>query len=130
MKRSVKEKKSRPINLNLLTMDFPITAIVSILHRISGVVMFFAIGIFLWLLSESLESDESFVEISQLMNSLLMRFILWGICTVFSYHFVAGIRHLLMDIGCFEEFERGVFSAKFTFFITALLSIFLGVFIW
>ncbi|MGL5372028.1 MAG: succinate dehydrogenase, cytochrome b556 subunit, partial [Plesiomonas shigelloides] len=50
--------KQRPVNLDLKTISFPITAIASILHRVSGVITFIALGILLWLLSLSLSSEQ------------------------------------------------------------------------
>ena len=47
----------RPINLNFLTMTFPITAIVSLLHRMSGIFLFLLIPLLLWMLQESLASE-------------------------------------------------------------------------
>ncbi|MDU1086022.1 MAG: succinate dehydrogenase, cytochrome b556 subunit [Leclercia adecarboxylata] len=49
-------KKQRPVNLDLKTIRFPVTAIASILHRVSGVITFVAVGILLWLLGTSLSS--------------------------------------------------------------------------
>ncbi|MGL1161857.1 succinate dehydrogenase, cytochrome b556 subunit, partial [Vibrio parahaemolyticus] len=45
-----KVNKQRPVNLDLTTIRFPVTAIASILHRVSGVITFVAVGILLWLL--------------------------------------------------------------------------------
>ena len=53
-------KKQRPVNLDLRTIRFPVTAIASILHRVSGVITFVAVGILLWLLGVSLSSPEGF----------------------------------------------------------------------
>jgi hypothetical protein len=49
-------KKQRPVNLDLKTIRFPVTAIASILHRVSGVITFVAVGILLWLLEKSGET--------------------------------------------------------------------------
>lgn len=55
-------KKQRPVNLDLKTIRFPVTAIASILHRVSGVITFVAVGILLWLLGTSLSSPEGFLQ--------------------------------------------------------------------
>lgn len=62
-------KKQRPINLQLQTIHFPVTAIASILHRVSGVITFVAVGILLWLLGLSLSSLEGFQYATEIMHS-------------------------------------------------------------
>ncbi|WP_297481309.1 succinate dehydrogenase cytochrome b556 subunit [uncultured Photobacterium sp.] len=128
--QNVKVKKSRPVNLNLQTIHFPLTAIASILHRISGVIMFVAVAILLWLLNLSLSSPEGFTTAANIIDSWLVTFILWGILTALFYHIVLGIRHLLMDLGYFEDMEMGLASTKVSFVIVAILSVFAGVLVW
>lgn len=72
-------KKQRPVNLDLQTIRFPITAIASILHRVSGVITFVAVGILLWLLGTSLSSPEGFEQASAIMGSFFVKFIMWHI---------------------------------------------------
>ncbi|SJN54774.1 Succinate dehydrogenase cytochrome b556 subunit [Vibrio ruber DSM 16370] len=126
----MKERNLRPVNLDLQTIRFPITAIASILHRVSGVITFVAIGILLWLLSVSLSSPEGFQYASELVGGFFVKFILWGILTALSYHIVGGIRHLIMDLGYFEELESGTQTAKITFAVTVVLSLLAGVMVW
>lgn len=117
-------KKQRPVNLDLQTIRFPITAIASILHRVSGVITFVAVGILLWLLGTSLSSPEGFEQASAIMGSFFVKFIMWGILTALAYHVVVGIRHMMMDFGYLEEtFEAGKRSAKISFVITVVLSL-------
>ncbi|MFV0449013.1 MAG: succinate dehydrogenase cytochrome b556 subunit [Vibrio sp.] len=130
MSKPVKERKSRPVNLDLQTISFPISAIASILHRVSGVITFVAVGILLWLLSLSLSSPQGFMEASQLVGGFFAKFILWGILTALAYHIAGGIRHLLMDLGHFEELESGAMSAKVAFGATAVLSVLAGILVW
>ncbi|QEM94165.1 succinate dehydrogenase cytochrome b556 subunit [Kosakonia radicincitans] len=124
-------KKQRPVNLDLTTIRFPVTAIASILHRVSGVITFVAVGILLWLLGLSLSSEDGFLTASAIVNSFFVKFILWGILTALAYHAVGGIRHMLMDFGWLEEtFEAGKRSANLSFVITVVLSILAGVLVW
>lgn len=123
----MKKRKSRPVNLDLQTIHFPITAITSILHRISGVIMFVSVGILLWLLSQSLSSPEAF---QQVANGFFVKLVLWGILTAVSYHIAGGIRHLMMDLGHFEELESGAKSAKVVFVVTVVLSLLAGILVW
>lgn len=126
-----KVKKQRPVNLDLKTIQFPVTAIASILHRVSGVITFVAVGILLWLLGQSLSSPEGFLTASAVMGSFFAKFIMWGILTALAYHVVVGIRHVMMDIGCLEEtLQVGKRSAYISFVITVVLSILAGVLVW
>ncbi|GGD10261.1 succinate dehydrogenase cytochrome b556 subunit [Franconibacter pulveris 1160] len=126
-----KVKKQRPVNLDLTTIRFPVTAIASILHRVSGVITFVAVGILLWLLGLSLSSQEGFLAASSIMDSFFVKFILWGILTALAYHVVVGIRHMLMDFNYLEEtFAAGQRSARVAFVITVVLSILAGVLVW
>lgn len=107
-------EKQRPVNLDLQTIRFPITAIASILHRVSGVITFVAVGILLWLLGTSLSSPEGFLTAASIMDSFFVKFIMWGILTALAYHVVVGIRHLMMDFGYLDEtLEAGNVPPKF-----------------
>ncbi|MBS0968437.1 succinate dehydrogenase cytochrome b556 subunit [Chimaeribacter arupi] len=124
-------KKQRPVNLDLQTIRFPVTAIASILHRVSGVITFVAVGILLWLLGISLSSEEGFMQAAAIMNSGFVKFIFWGILTALAYHICGGIRHLLMDFGMIEEsLAAGTRSAYVAIGLTVVLSILAGVLVW
>ncbi|ASJ97086.1 MULTISPECIES: succinate dehydrogenase cytochrome b556 subunit [Shewanella] len=123
-------KKQRPVHLDLQTIRFPATAIASILHRVSGVIMLFAVGILIWLLSESLASAESFAGIQSLFDNFIVKFVVWGILTALGYHLIVGLRHLIMDTGCWEELDSGNASAKAAFVIAAAWSIIAGIWVW
>jgi len=123
-------KKQRPVNLDLQTVSFPLTAIASILHRVSGVIMFFATGILMWLLAESLSSPMGFANVLDLMDSFLAKFIFWGILTALAYHLVVGIRHIIMDMGYGEEFKTATTSAQITVLMSVILSVLAGVWVW
>ncbi|MGQ8773195.1 succinate dehydrogenase cytochrome b556 subunit [Serratia sp. NA_112.1] len=124
-------KKQRPVNLDLQTIQFPVTAIASILHRVSGVITFVAVGILLWLLGLSLSSQEGFMQAAAIMNSFVVKFIFWGILTALAYHICGGIRHLLMDFGYIEEsLAVGQRSAQVAIGLTVVLSVLAGVLVW
>ncbi|MFT5360788.1 MAG: succinate dehydrogenase / fumarate reductase cytochrome b subunit [Oceanospirillaceae bacterium] len=104
--------KKRPVNLDLGTIALPITSYVSILHRASGVIMFFAVAVLLWLLESSLASEASFNELSNLFNNPLCQIIVWATLAALAYHSVAGMRHMIMDFGVGEDsFYAGRLSA-------------------
>ncbi len=124
-------KKERPVNLNLLTIHFPIPAIVSILHRISGVILFLFIPFMLWGLNLSLKSESDFNNIyTSLQTSTCLKIMVWVAFAAFIFHFVAGIRHLLMDIHIGDELKSGRLSAYLTFIVSILLMVFAGIWLW
>jgi len=120
----------RPVNLDLSTIKFPVTAIASITHRVTGVAIFLALPILLWMLDRSLASPESFADLKELMTSPLVKLVVWAILAVLLYHLVAGIRHLIMDAGVGESLEGGQRGAKLVFIISVVLILLVGGWIW
>lgn len=120
-------KKQRPVYLNLFQISFPITAIVSILHRISGVLLFFAIPLVLWALDQSLKDAFGFYTIHTFFGGLVCKIVLWGLLSAFIYHSVAGIRHFLMDCHIGETKEGGRLGAQITLGVSLILIVLLGI---
>lgn len=123
-------KNKRPINLDLTTIQFPITAVVSILHRISGIIVFLFIPYLLWILGHSLASAENFAQIKDSFSSPFFRFVLWIMLAGLLYHLVAGIRHLLMDAHVGEELHSGRIGANAVMVISIILIILAGIWLW
>jgi succinate dehydrogenase / fumarate reductase, cytochrome b subunit len=123
-------KPARPVNLDLTTIHFPPPAIASILHRISGVILFLSIPFALWLLQLSLASPEDFEDVYAYFSSFWVKFMVWGVLSGLLYHLVAGIRHLLMDAGIGEERASGRLGAKIVMGIGIVFSILAGVWLW
>lgn len=123
-------KDTRPVNLDIGTMRLPITAWVSISHRISGVVLFIASAGMLWALDMSLSSAEGFARLGELLGSLPSRALLWAVGTALIYHSVAGIKHLVMDFGIGESMEGGVLGSRLVIAASIALSVILGVSLW
>ena len=122
--------EKRPVNLAITTIRFPMPAIVSILHRISGVLMFFSVPLLLWILRESLATRIGFYQIQAFIMQPWMRFVLWVVLSCVIYHVVAGIRHLLMDIGIGESLSGGRAMAKITLILSIILIVLAGVWLW
>ncbi|MGK2889495.1 MAG: succinate dehydrogenase, cytochrome b556 subunit [Candidatus Malihini olakiniferum] len=124
-------KKQIYINIDLQKIRFPLTAIVSILHRISVVIIFVAVGILLWLLRHFLSSEEGFLYAAAILDSVIVKFILWSIFTALAYYIVGGLRYLMMDFVFLEEdLASGNYSATFSSIITVVLSLLAGVLVW
>lgn len=122
--------KPRPVNLDIGTFKLPITAYVSILHRLSGVLLFFVIGLLLWLLDFSLSSPEGFASVAEWLSAPLVKIVLWGSLAALAYHLVAGVRHMIMDFGIGESLEGGVLGAKLVIAAAVILILLAGVWIW
>ena len=121
---------NRPKNLDLTTIELPLPAKASILHRISGFALFFAVAFMLSALGSSLESEQSFAELKNTLNGGLAKFITWGILSALGYHVVAGGKHLLMDMGIGETKESGRTGAIITLIAGAVVIILAGVWVW
>ena len=118
------KQNSRPINVgigDLLSFKWPITAISSITHRVAGVLLFIGVAFMLYALDLSLSSEQEFISLKEMMVSPLGKMITWGLLSALGYHFVAGIKHLLMDMGVGETLEGAQFAAKTTLFFSAVL---------
>ncbi len=123
-------KKQRPVNLDLTTIQMPATAKASILHRVTGVAMFFALVFVIWAWAVSLSSPEGFDLVKNAMTSFIAKFIAWGTITVLLYHLIGGVRHLIMDMGHWEELASGNLSAKIAIALAVVLSVLVGVWLW
>ncbi|MCW4628112.1 succinate dehydrogenase, cytochrome b556 subunit [Marinomonas sp. KJ51-3] len=123
--------KKRPVNLDILTISQPVTAIVSILHRVTGIILFVGLAFLFYAFDLSLESQEGFDQVvNALQTSFLVKFVIWGVVSALMYHFVAGVKHLFMDMGYFEELESGRNAAIANIAIAAVLIVLAGVWIW
>jgi succinate dehydrogenase / fumarate reductase cytochrome b subunit len=124
------QQTKRPINLDLFTIKFPLPAIISILHRISGVFVFLLIPLLLWMLDLSLSSPMGFDYLQGILTSLWFKFIVWLFLVALLYHLVAGIRHLIMDMGIGESLQGGQRGAQITILVTIVLALLAGVWLW
>ena len=106
-------------------------AVLSILHRISGVLLFLGMPVLLYWLHCSLHSEESFQHLQELLAHAPSKVILWGIASAMLYHAIAGIRHVLMDCGLLSEGLPGArYSAVVTLGMAIIGVVFLGVWLW
>ena len=122
--------QNRPVNLDLTTIKFPLPALTSITHRIAGVVLFVGVVFLLCALSCSLESEQSFNEIKTAMTTGFGSFITWGLLSALGYHFVAGVKHLIMDMGIGETKEGGQTLAILTILLGGATVVLAGVWVW
>tara|TARA_Y100000766_G_C18772642_1_gene539094 strand:- start:360 stop:734 length:375 start_codon:yes stop_codon:yes gene_type:complete len=120
----------RPINLDITTIKFPLAAIASILHRITGVVLFLGMSIFLYLLQLSLKSEAGFTSALELFNRTSVKLIIWALIICVAYHLIAGLKHLLLDFGLGETKVAAEHGAKILLASLVLISVLAGVWLW
>jgi succinate dehydrogenase / fumarate reductase cytochrome b subunit len=91
-------KKKRPVFLNLVQIRLPIAGVMSIAHRIAGVLLFLSLPFALYLLDLSLASPEGFEQVLSLLRSVWLLPFYFVISWALVHHFLAGIRYLLLDV--------------------------------
>jgi succinate dehydrogenase / fumarate reductase cytochrome b subunit len=89
--------ENRPVFLNLLRIRQPVTAVLSILHRVSGVVLIILLPGLVYLLNLSLESSDGFARVAALLNSEPVRLLAVMLCWLLAHHLLAGLRFMLLD---------------------------------
>lgn len=88
----------RPVYLDLLRIRLPLPGWVSILHRVSGALLFLALPLGVWALSVSLSGEAGFQQAAAWMSHPLARLCMLGLVWAFAHHFFAGLRHLALDV--------------------------------
>ena len=131
-------KTPRPVFTNIHVTDIvsyklPPAGIVSILHRISGVVMFLLLPFVIWMFDTSLTSEISYDEFksvftagSGILPAILVNVITWGLIWAYLHHFIADVRHLWMDATHSVSKQQGHSSAVVTLALSVGLTLILG----
>ena len=122
--------QKRPVNLDLTTLHFPIMAITSILHRISGIGIFFLLPYMMYFLHQSLSSPETFLDLQYQLQHPFNKLLIWVFSSALAYHLMAGIRHIIGDFGYGETVNVAKKSAYVLLALTVVATIALGVWIW
>ena len=134
MSEAVREakQKGRPEFRNIGITDItgkyrqPPSAIVSILHRISGAVLFLALPFLLYLFQQSLLSESSFGYFASIVSHPLAKLVLLGLSWAYLHHFVAGIRHLFMDNHMALDKDAAQSTARWVLVIALALTLLVG----
>ena len=130
--------KERPVYRNIhvsqiVAYRLPPAGIVSILHRVSGVLMFLLLPFVIWLLDNSLSSEISFDRFASAFSAGIgflpgwfIKLVCLGLIWAYLHHFTAGLRHLWMDMTHQMSKEQGRSSAVITLASSLLLTVALG----
>jgi succinate dehydrogenase / fumarate reductase cytochrome b subunit len=132
---TVAKKRPEFRNINAFTdlpkYRLPAPGWVSILHRISGVLMFVLLPLIIWMFDSSVSSEISFAKFRFAFNNgalgVLLKLVALSLIWAYLHHFIAGVRHLWMDVSHKAVSKSfGFSSAKFTLIASLLLTVILG----
>ncbi len=134
MSEAVREaaKKGRPEFRNVGIGDItgkyrmPPSAIVSILHRVSGAGLFLFLPFLLYLLQESLRSEISYGHFAGIVDNWFAKIILLGLSWAYLHHFTAGVRHLFMDNHLALDKDAAQKTARWVLIISLVLTALVG----
>ena len=82
------------------------------------------------MLQESLVSERRFVALVQTLHHPILKIFLWGTLAALFYHFIAGVRHLLMDIHIGESKREGRVGAGLVLSLALIMTVILGIWLW
>ena len=122
--------KQRPVYLSLTQFRWPLPALASMTHRVTGVLLFLGIGFLLWLLDLALGSAAGFEAAQAMLAEPFAKFVLWGVLVMLLYHLIAGVKHLLLDFHLGDTMEAAVTGVWIVFVLTAAVAAALGVWLW
>jgi succinate dehydrogenase / fumarate reductase, cytochrome b subunit len=130
--------KERPVYRNIHVTEIikyrlPLAGIVSILHRVSGALMFLLMPLVIWMFDTSVSSQVSYDLFASAFNvglgfvpGWLFKLVVLALIWAYLHHFIAGIRHLWMDMYHTVSKEQGRSSAVTTLVLSVLLTVVLG----
>jgi len=119
-------RPTRPIyrNINITQIvgyRLPLSGIISILHRISGAILFVLLPFVLYLLDKSLRSEISFSIFKDTLSHWYVKLIVLVLLWSYLHHFCAGIRHLVMDVHVGVDKDSGRRTAAAVFVVSLVL---------
>ena len=124
-------KSDRPVNINPLTdYGWPFTALVSITNRVLGIVLFAGVAFGLYLLDMALASEESFVQVTALMQLTLVKSAVLFFIFSLTYHLVAGVKHLLLDFHIGDTFEAAQIGSAIVLISAVTITGIIGINLW
>jgi succinate dehydrogenase / fumarate reductase cytochrome b subunit len=122
--------KHRPKHLALHLIKLPLPGFVSILHRISGLLLFIALPLLLLMLQYSLRSIETYTQLLAVLAHPLVKLMLFGLLWAFLHHFCAGLRYLAIDLDYGVKLAQARASSKAVLAASLVLTALLGAKLW
>ena len=122
--------KHRPKHLALHLIKLPLPGFVSVLHRISGLLLFVALPLLLLMLQYSLRSIETYTQLLAVLAHPLAKLVLLGVLWAFLHHFCAGLRYLAIDLDYGVKLAQARASSKMVLAVSLVLTVLLGAKLW
>jgi succinate dehydrogenase / fumarate reductase, cytochrome b subunit len=123
--------KPRPVYLNLLAIRLPLPAFVSILHRATGALLFLVgIPLLLMVVQRALGSPEAWAQMRASLGTPFAKLVLIVLAWAYLHHFLAGIRHLVMDLHIGMDLKSSRQSAAIVFVLALVLTLGVAVALW
>ena len=122
--------KQRPKHLALHLIKLPLPGFVSILHRISGLLLFIALPLLLLMLQYSLRSIETYTQLLAVLAHPMAKLMLLGLLWAFLHHFCAGLRYLAIDLDYGVKLAHARASSKMVLAVSLALTVLLGAKLW
>lgn len=123
-------KTDRPVYLNLFHIRLPLPGLVSILHRISGALLFLALPLLLSLFQRSLAGPESYAELRDGLAGPVPKLILLALLWACLHHFFAGLRFLALDLHRGVDLPAARSTARAVLALSLGLLVLLGAILW
>lgn len=125
-----KKINNRPKNLNLFTIRLPLNALVSILHRVSGMALFAMLPFLLLFMHWSLSNEDGYLRAIAILDFWGVKLILIGLAWAFFHHFYAGLRHLAQDLHWMHGLNQARYSSKVLMGLVAVSVLYFAFLIW
>jgi succinate dehydrogenase / fumarate reductase cytochrome b subunit len=122
--------RSRPVYLNLFKIRLPLPGVVSIMHRMSGALLFLLLPVLLYVLQLSLASEQGYAEVQSWFRLPLVKLLLIGVIWGYLHHFCMGLRHLALDCDIGASLPQARFSAKLVLVVSMGATVLIGVWLW
>lgn len=122
--------KQRPKHLALHLIKLPLPGFVSILHRLSGLLLFFALPLLLLMLQYSLSSIETYTQLVTVLAQPMYKLLLLGLVWAFLHHFCAGLRYLAIDLHYVRDLAQARNSSKVVLVVSLALTVYFGAKLW
>ena len=123
--------RPRPVYLNLIAIRLPMPALVSILHRITGALLFLVgIPLLLWFVQRSLASPDAFEAAMRPLRTPFGKLVLFGLLWGYLFHLLAGLRHLALDLHIGITLAPARSSAAALLVLSVLLAIAIAARLW
>lgn len=120
----------RPKYLNLFQIRMPVPAVVSIMHRASGAVLFLALPLLLWWWQLSLASIDTFSAFQTMVSHWFVKLVLLALLWGYLHHLCAGIRHLVMDLDVATDLPAARLTSWLVLVVSIALTLLTGALLW